>query len=96
MTEAEATIAGSLTAFQYMLETLYASFLAEAGMSKSEIWVEREAMLRNMEEYSFRGGGEPSADDNLVRQHALARLESMWKAIERRVELLAQAGNQAS
>lgn len=93
MNEDEVSLWGTLTAFQYMLEYLCAELLIDRGATKSDVYIEREAMLRNFEELPWRND---SQGDEVLRLHALGRLESMWKAIDGKVALAASSDGGAS
>jgi hypothetical protein len=84
MTEDEAQLYGALTAFQFMLENLYAMCIYQDGGTVEDVRRTRDEMLRQFEELPARNAS-PSDDQFMVIQHGLARLERMWDVIESRV-----------
>jgi len=86
LTEDEREVFAALTAFQFMLENLYALVMSLDGGTVQDVRETRDEMLRQFEDLPFRGGEDVIPEESyLLRQHALARLERMWASIEARV-----------
>jgi hypothetical protein len=84
MDEDTAQLYGTITAFQFMLENLYASMIVNGGGNLHDARSTRDEMLRQFEDLPPTNA---EADPNLfpVIQHGVVRLEKMWAAIETRV-----------
>jgi hypothetical protein len=79
-TDDENRVFGALTAFQFMLENLYAYVIASGGGKRADACSTRDEIFRQFEDLPPRG-----QSDFMIHELALVRLESMWRAIETRV-----------
>ena len=76
---------GTLTAYGFMLENLFATVIDRTGGTVEDARAARDDMLRQFEELPWRSNIADGEMSFVIRQHALHRLERMWRAIEGRL-----------
>lgn len=84
MTPDEAKLRGDLTALNFAVENLWACVLGWSGASAEDVRRMRDEMLRQAELPS-RNAPEPGDDLFAVQQYSIARLETLWDQVEKRL-----------
>ena len=85
LSEEEAELWGSLSAFGFMIENLYALVMRLDGATPADARLTRDEMLRQMEDLPPVNEVAASEAHFLIQQHAINRLERLWHAIEARL-----------